>query len=285
MGPLYGIWWRLGVVAAVTVASPAYAEGSARPRVTLTRLDCGELVTNDLNQFSDTYAFIGQSGHLTDSCYLIRHGEQLMVWDTGLPADLLGAPLDPEGSGSGTLKVTLQQQLAELSVQPEDVDFVGISHYHFDHTGQASIFERATLLLGQQDFSGLTADSGNTAIEASHLASWLAGERPVTQVTGDLDVFGDGSVVMLTTPGHTPGHHALLVQLEHTGPVILSGDAVHILENLDGKSVPPFNADRADTLASLSRLTAMARNLGAIFIIQHDRRDVGKLPPFPKAAR
>ena len=101
----------------------------------------------------------------------------------------------------------------------------------------------------------------------------------------DKDVFGDGTVVMLNTPGHTPGHHSLLVKLKEKGHVLLPGDLAHFHENYDSDGVPTFNTDRAETLASLDRFKQIATNLKATVIIQHDARDVSKLPAFPAAAK
>jgi len=85
-------------------------------------------------------------------------------------------------------------------------------------------------------------------------------------------------------PGHTPGHHALLVKLARKGYVLLSGDAAHFAENYASNGVPSFNANRADTLASFDRFKKLAANLHATVIIQHEPADVAKLPAFPKAA-
>ena len=104
------------------------------------------------------------------------------------------------------------------------------------------------------------------------------------KVRGDYDVFGDGSVVMLDLPGHTPGHHGLLVQLPKRGAVLLSGDVVHFRENLESMGIPSFNTDRAQSLASMDRFNKLARNLDATLIIQHEEKDVAKLPVFPEAA-
>ena len=101
----------------------------------------------------------------------------------------------------------------------------------------------------------------------------------------DKDVFGDGTVIMLRTPGHTPGHSSLLVKLAQMGPVILSGDAVHFRENYDSDGVPAFNYDRAQTVASLERTKKILANLKGQLIIQHDARDIEKLPMFPAFAK
>ncbi len=90
---------------------------------------------------------------------------------------------------------------------------------------------------------------------------------------------------MINTPGHTPGHHSLLVKLRETGPVLLTGDLAHFHENYDGSGVPTFNTDRAATLASIDRFKKIAANVKATVVIQHDQRDLGKLPTFPAAAK
>ena len=77
----------------------------------------------------------------------------------------------------------------------------------------------------------------------------------------------------------------LLVRLKGMGPVLLSGDAVHFIENYNLEGVPGFNFDRAQTIASIQRIKQMQKNLNATLIIQHDPRDIGKLPAFPAAAR
>ena len=103
-------------------------------------------------------------------------------------------------------------------------------------------------------------------------------------MAGDKDVFGDGSVIMLRMPGHTPGHYALLVRLKEMGPVLLSGDEFHFHEQMMNRDVPPFNWNRAATLASHDRFLKIAENLGATLIIQHEPGDIAKLPIAPKAA-
>jgi glyoxylase-like metal-dependent hydrolase (beta-lactamase superfamily II) len=122
-------------------------------------------------------------------------------------------------------------------------------------------------------------------VNSATFTPWISGGGKVEPVPGDKDVFGDGTVVMLNTPGHTPGHHSLLVNLAQKGPVLLSGDLAHFQENYDASGVPTFNTDRAETLASLDRFKKIAANLKATVVIQHDARDVGKLPAFPAAAK
>jgi glyoxylase-like metal-dependent hydrolase (beta-lactamase superfamily II) len=275
---------RLALPAAALLLASVFLTAAAAPApVQLWRLDCGSIWVADLDEYSDTRAYVGQSRQFTASCYLIRHGANYMLWDTGLPRSDLGKPLTRGKTEGASLRTSITDQLAQVGVKPEQVQRVGISHYHFDHVGQAQDFAHARLLIGEDDLARLRQpDAGE---RAKPLASWLAGGKgAIEAVRGDKDVFGDGRVVMLDLPGHTPGHHGLLVKLDRTGPVLLSGDVAHFRENLETDGVPSFNVDRARSLASMDRIRALARNLGATLVIQHDDRDVAKLPAFPKAA-
>ena len=163
--------------------------------------------------------------------------------------------------------------------------FVGISHFHPDHTGQLASLPSATLLIGEREWAALTAAKPMAGANVAGFTPWISGGSKVEPQAGDKDVFGDGTVVILRTPGHTPGHQALLVRLKEKGAVILSGDAAHFHENYENNGVPSFNYDRAETLASLARIKQIEKNLKATVIIQHDPRDIEKLPTFPAVAR
>jgi glyoxylase-like metal-dependent hydrolase (beta-lactamase superfamily II) len=257
------------------VACAALAQA---PEVTLTRFaDCGTSgPPTDVNQrFSDTYALDGVKVLFTYSCYLIKHGDDYMVWDTGQPMT----------AGAVAPKTTLPDQLAKLNLKPEQIKFVGISHFHGDHTGQVAAFPGATLLIGKGDWDGLNAKPPATGANPVPFTNWISGGGKVEPLPGDKDVFGDGTVVIINTPGHTPGHHSLMVKLQGMGTVLLSGDLAHFHENYESNGVPTFNVSRADTLASLDRFKRMAAAHKATVILQHDARDINKLPAFPGAAK
>jgi glyoxylase-like metal-dependent hydrolase (beta-lactamase superfamily II) len=184
-------------------------------------------------------------------------------------------------------KVSIVDQLAKLDIKPEQVKYVGISHYHGDHTGQVASFPKATLLLGTREWDAISAPKPAEGVNFKPFEGWIKGENKVEPLPLglDKDVFGDGSVIVLRTPGHTPGHSSLLVRLPQTGAVILSGDAVHFRENFDSDGVPAFNYDRAQTLASIERIKQLMKSQKAQLIIQHDARDLDKLPAFPAAAK
>jgi glyoxylase-like metal-dependent hydrolase (beta-lactamase superfamily II) len=251
----------------------------------LWRLDCGRIDVRDLSFFSDSFAYTGKKRTLADSCYLIRHDTQYLLWDSGLPAALIGAKPDEKAVLSPSLDVDLPTQLAEIGVKPGQIAYLGISHTHFDHAGQAASFSNAVLLIGKADFDALKLPTPAFGVEPKLLAPWLDGKAKAEPVDADHDVFGDGNVVMLKMPGHTPGEMSLLVRLKETGPVVLSGDVVHFEEQLARRGVPGFNWDRGASLASMERLTAIVKNLKAKLVIQHDETNIGKLPAFPKSAR
>jgi glyoxylase-like metal-dependent hydrolase (beta-lactamase superfamily II) len=266
----------LGICANALVAAPVSAQPAVE--VTLTRLsDCGTpQAPTEVNQrFSDTYSYGGLKIQFVFSCYLIKHGDSYMMWDTG---HSMTAP-------SVAPKVSVVDQLAQLGVKPEQIQYVGISHYHADHTGQVASFPQSTLLIGKGDWDAITAPKPAAGVNAPPFAHWISGGGKVEPQLTDKDVFGDGTVVILNTPGHTPGHHSLLVKLKEKGNVLISGDLVHFHENYEGNGVPWFNTSRADTLASIDRFKKLAANFKAQVIIQHDARDIGKLPAFPAAAK
>jgi len=263
----------LMIGAAASAFSAAVALAQA-PEVTLTRLDCGTGF-NDQRRFSDTFAYTEPKVPFTFSCYVIRHGDEYMVWDTGF------AP----GSNVNAPKVSLTEQLAQLKIRPEDVKYVGISHFHGDHTGQLPSLPGATLLIGQREWEGLTAAKPMAGANVEAFKHWISGGGKVEPQPADKDVFGDGTVVILRTPGHTPGHQSLLVRTKGSGAFVLMGDAAHFRENYEADGVPGFNYDRAQTIASIDRIKGIAKNLKATVIIQHDPRDIDKLPAFPAGAK
>jgi len=270
------------IFAGLTAALLAGSANAATPApVSLWRFDCGKIVAFDLDEFSDTRAYVGQHKDLVASCYLIRHGDTYMLWDAGLPRALLNHVPDPKQGLDAVLTVTIVDQLAKLGVKPDQIALLGISHEHFDHTGQAADFPSAKLLMGKGDIDDMR---GPNAARGVPLAHWLKDGGAIDPVSGDKDVFGDGSVVMIDLPGHTPGHHGLLVKLAHKGYVLLSGDVVHLAENYTSNGIPSFNTNRADSLASIDRFKKLAANLKATVIIQHEPADIAKLPAFPKAA-
>ena len=254
------------------IAAPAPAA-----ELSLARIDCGTpqapVAVNE--RFSDTFAYGDKKIQFVFSCYLLKHGDEYMLWDTG---HSMTAP-------NVAPKVSLVDALARIDVKPDQIKYIGISHFHADHTGQIASFPKATLLIGAREWEAITSPHPPQGANVKPFESWIKGESKVEPQPIDKDVFGDGTVIMLRTPGHTAGHSSLLVKLPQMGPVILTGDAVHFRENYDSVGVPAFNYDRAQTVASVERIKKIASNLKATVVIQHDARDIEKLPVFPAFAK
>ena len=266
--------FAIGLCVGSLAGLPASAQAQAE--VTLARIDCGTgMGPVDVARWNDTFSHPGMKLTFTFSCYLIKHGDDYMIWDTGF------AP----GTSPNAPRVGIADRLKEVNVSPGQVKYVGISHFHQDHTGQLAPFTNATLLIGKGDWDGLTAPTPAQGANVAGFKVWIGESRKVEPLTLDKDVFGDGSVIVLRMPGHTPGHNCLLVRLKEMGPVLLTGDLIHFRENYDSDGVPSFNYDRAATAASIERFKKIAANLKATVIIQHDMRDIGKLPAFPAAAK
>jgi N-acyl homoserine lactone hydrolase len=259
----------LTLLAAGVCAAVIAGAAQAAPDVSVKRIECGTpqppVPVNP--RFSDTFSYGDLKLQFVYSCYLIKHDDQYLLWDTG------HAMTTPKVAP----KVSIVDQLAQANVKPEQINFVGISHYHADHTGQVGSFPKATLLIGKGDWDAITAPKPAEGVNFKPFENWISGGGTVEPVPLDKDVFGDGSVMMLYTPGHTPGHHSLLVKAS-SGNFIITGDAVHFRENYETDGVPSFNYDRAKTVASIERLKKIAANLNATVVIQHDARDVDKVP-------
>lgn len=273
---------------AALAAGPLKAETVAKavPDLEMWRLACGDIHLADGAIFSDTHLFDGQPRSLTGGCYLIRHGKDYMLWDAGLPKTLIGAPTSDHGV-SLSLERSVVDQLAELRIDPKAITKVAVSHYHFDHASQLPDFPGATLLISEKDWQVVSGKQENVPyLTRPVFAPWL-GSKPgkVKTIAKDEDVFGDGSVLIKATPGHTPGHTSLLVRLPQTGDVLLTGDLYHFEAQAAKHSVPGYNYNREQTLASMARFDETAKALNARVIIQHDPLHVGRLPAFPSSAK
>jgi N-acyl homoserine lactone hydrolase len=238
---------------------PASAAGVDRLYV----LYCGEAVGADQSRWSPGVN-VGVPLAVSDNCYLIHHQQGWFLWDTGLPDSLAATP-DGVTTANGAMHVkrtkTLAAQLDELGVKPADIKGMAVSHTHPDHIGNVELFPQAMLYVQKAEYEW-PGENGKPRFNPGH---------PVTLLEGDRDVFGDGSVVIISTPGHTPGHQSLLVRLPKTGAVVLSGDAVHFKDNWDNRRVPSMNTSKEQTLASLQRIADIMAKEHAQLWINHDK--------------
>ena len=205
------------------------------------------------------------------------------MWDAGLPEGLVAMPepfTSPDGNFTISRKDSVLHQLKTIGLTPDDFKFIALSHTHFDHSGHANVFKDATWLVQESEFNFITSDEvkENNA-DLYHAISELSN---VKKLNGDFDVFSDGSVVIKSMPGHTPGHQVLYIELAENGPTLLSGDLYHLYENREHRRVPIFNTDVEATLKSMDAFEAFAKEKGAKVYLQHQKEDFDKMPTAPK---
>jgi glyoxylase-like metal-dependent hydrolase (beta-lactamase superfamily II) len=180
-----------------------------------------------------------------------------------------------------TLRTAFSAQLTAIGVEPAQVRHVAFSHTHGDHVGNANLFTSGTLYMQQAEYDAAFGPDA-AARWGFEVASYekLRATKTV-KLNGDHDVFGDGSVVIISTPGHTPGHQSLLVRLPRRGPVILSGDMVHLQENWTARRVPSLNYDAEQSRKSMEKIAALMAQTGAELWINHDKTQSDKIPKAP----
>ncbi|QPT11220.1 N-acyl homoserine lactonase family protein [Sphingomonas paucimobilis] len=244
-------------------------------------LDCGLTEFQDASAFSDTGEYDGRSVALPTPCYLVRHGKDWLLWDTG-NGDRLASMPDGETKFGGRFsqRRTLAGQLAALGLKPDDIRYVALSHIHQDHSGNIGLFPKATFLVAASELAWARGTPTPFGVEAASVA--LLGKVRVEPLDEDKDVFGDGSIKIIKAPGHTPGGRSLFVRLAKAGSLLVTGDLYHTRENYEKGLVPSPNVDRAQTLASFDRFKRIAANTKARVIVQHAPEDFAALPAFPK---
>jgi glyoxylase-like metal-dependent hydrolase (beta-lactamase superfamily II) len=261
----------------LAMAVAALSLGAA-PAATAERLyviDCGWAHAPDQSRWSPGVNQ-GVPIDVSDNCYLVKHAKGWFLWDTGYPDAVADKPegvLSPTSGLTAHRSTRLAAELAKLGVKPSDVRFIGISHTHPDHVGNVDLFPTVPVLIQRAEYEWAFGQEKKP----------FQAEHPATKLDGDKDVFGDGSVVILSTPGHTPGHQSLLVHLARTGWIVLSGDAVHFRSNWDARRVPGINVDKEKTLASMQRLADVLSEHHAQLWINHDKPQSEQLRHAPEA--
>jgi glyoxylase-like metal-dependent hydrolase (beta-lactamase superfamily II) len=248
--------------------------------VRLYALDCGRMTLNDLGVMSDTGDYAGQRGEFAVPCFLISHPKGFLLWNAGLGDALARSKDGYDYAGMHvSVPVTLESQLRALGVGPERLTYLAFSHHHSDHTGNAAQFASATWLINRAELAWSTSAPTPTGVTPRAVTADRAAHTQF--IDKDLDVFGDGTVRILATPGHTPGSQSLIVRLDHSGDVILVGDLYASRDSRRFRRVPVENVSRADTLASMDRLERIAKLRHARVVIEHDLKDFKALPAFP----
>jgi glyoxylase-like metal-dependent hydrolase (beta-lactamase superfamily II) len=250
-------------------ASPDTKTAVSTPRLYI--LDCGTIAPMDPTLFGVTASEVNRPVDFVTPCYLVVHPQGTLVWDVGQVPD---ADIPDDGTEvvqQNILKATrrLAPQLAALGFEPRDITFIAMSHYHVDHTANANLFAGSTWIVQRAEYDIMFSDA-QVGIRSPETYRDLRNARRITLDNADHDVFGDGTVIIKTAPGHTPGHQMLFLKLARFGPLLLAGDLYHVPEEKTLDRVPTFEFDGAMTRATRRQVDAFLDQTGATMWIQHD---------------
>ena len=226
--------------------------------------------------------FDGEPIALSCNAFLIQRAGEWLMWDTGISESLfpeLGGEVIAHGI-RGIVARPLTHQLAVLGLTPKDIAKVILSHAHFDHIGNGNLFAKSSFIVQSAE---LDAMFGPDYVHFGYIPKLYETLRTadVQRVQGDLDLFRDGSIRLISTPGHTPGHMSLLLRLRETGPIILAADVAHYAFNLEQHLVPSMNSSQEESLRSMERIQRIAAEEGATIWLNHDIDQSATFPHAP----
>jgi glyoxylase-like metal-dependent hydrolase (beta-lactamase superfamily II) len=205
------------------------------------------------------------------SCFLLRHSQGNVLFDTGCHPAVPDGPAARWG-GLAKMMVPIMRKgdnvltgLSCVGLTPDDIDVVVCSHLHPDHCGCNAFFRRASVVVHESEIAAARAPNAEAM---GYLApEWDFGT--FDQLGGQRDLFGDGKIVLIELPGHTPGSVGALVTLERSGPFLLAADSVSLRATLD-TGVIPRNTQNPEALAkSLAEIRAIEAR-GTTVLCGHD---------------
>jgi N-acyl homoserine lactone hydrolase len=273
------VHYVLAAAALIGLAAVPSAKGQAKkpapPKsLRLYVLDCGRIEGVSATAFGFKEGDLATSKMITP-CFLIVHPRGTMMWDVG---EIVDSNVKGPNTKQGAFIVDkpLVPQIEALGYSPADITYLGLSHYHGDHVANANYFAGATWIVQKLDHDAMFAPrpadqkKGAGSVADSALFNKLETSKTVVLNGEDHDVFGDGTVMIKSSPGHTPGHQSLYLKLKKTGPVLLSGDLYHYPEEMTLKVVPSFDFNKEQTAKSRVAIEDFVKKNKAQLWIQHD---------------
>jgi N-acyl homoserine lactone hydrolase len=269
------------IALAIMAASVAFglpsADAQQKPQppqsLRLYVLDCGRITPVTVENYGLKPSEMANTEMITP-CFLIVHPRGTMIWDTGEIVDsAFKDGVSPQKLNTYTVDRPLLPQLAAIGYTPADISYLALSHFHRDHVANASAFAKSTWIVQKGDRDAILAPrpAGQPSrVPEPVFFEGLADAKTVLLNGEDHDVFGDGTVVIKSTPGHTPGHQSLFLKLANTGNVLLSGDLYHYPEEITLKKVPITDPDREQTAKSREKIEEFVKANHAQLWIQHD---------------
>lgn len=247
-----------------------FASAAEDNGVKLYIFDNGEINGLDPELFNFSAEEVQETGFVVTS-NLIVHPDGILLWEAGaVPDHELPADGSVFNEGPTVVKQSLAGQLAQIGYSMDDVKFFAMSHLHSDHNGNANDFAGARWIVQKADRDMMFAGEEVRIMDASQFSA-LEDADTILLDNEDYDVFGDGSVRIISAPGHTPGHQVLLVNLDDYGPVLLAGDLYHYPEEITTGRFPTFEFDPATSAISRQKIQTLLKETGARMWIGHDK--------------
>ena len=273
---------RIILIALLAAPGLTAQQRKAQPpkTVRLYVFDCGSL------NIPDTSAYQLKKEELATNvmsvpCFLVAHPRGTLIWDVGAVPDSSFRPGAPGTLRYATANKTLTSQLAEAGYAPEDITYLSFSHFHWDHVGNANVFAKSIWLVRKLERDMMFTEPFSPRTEPANYTA-LRNSKTMTVEKDEHDVFGDGTVIIKSAPGHSPDHQVLFLKLARTGPVLLSGDLYHYPEERKLNRVPTTEFNVAQTVASRAAVEAFLKKTGAQLWIQHDFNANAKLKKSPQ---
>ncbi|PYS28650.1 MAG: MBL fold hydrolase [Acidobacteria bacterium] len=271
----------LAILATADSAVPQQRKAQPPKSVRLYVFDCGSLNIPDTSPYQLKKEDLATT-YMSVPCFLVAHPKGTMIWDAGAVPDTAFKP----GGGPGTLRYAtsprpLKVQLAEIGYAPADITYVSFSHFHWDHIGNANLFASATWLVRKLERDIMFSDPPSPRTEPANYSA-LKTSKTVIITKDEHDVFGDGTVVIKSTPGHSPDHQVLFLKLAKTGPILLSGDLYHYPEERKLNRVPTTEFNAQQTVASRAAVEEFLKKTRAQLWIQHDFTANARLKKAPE---
>lgn len=250
--------------------------------------DCGQLNYNNATAYQLKNEEVSNT-NMSIACFLISHPKGNLMWEAGAVPDSAWTPtntpvrlhfmLPDKTERDVTMFRPLKAQLTEAGFKPADIRYLALSHYHWDHVANANDFASATWIVRKVEHDIMFSNDTERTIPANY--SKLAKSKKIILGTEDYDVFGDGKAVLKFTPGHTPGHQVLALDLAKTGKIVLGGDLFHYPEERTLNRIPLKDIDPKQTAASRAMMETFLKATGASLWIQHDAVSNAKLKKSP----
>jgi len=280
-------WKQIVAIVAFAAAPLAAQNGTAHrapnpPKsLRLYIFDCGVLKPADAKAFNFKTEEIAVL-EMSVPCFLVAHPKGTMMWDVGVVPDSdFKADGSPVNQGFISVTKPLKPQLEAIGYEPEDIKYLSFSHYHSDHTTNANMFAGSIWLVSQAERDIMFSDTPAPVKVEKNYSALKSSKTNILPAGADYDVFGDGSVVIMPTPGHTPGHQVLFLKLPKTGPVLIAGDLWHYQEERHTDRVPTFEFNKEQSLASRAKIEEFLKASGAKLWIEHDYATNSKLKKSP----